>query len=264
MPLYVDQLLRKVHVCTSPQRIISVVPSQTELLYDLELDEEVIAITKFCVHPLIWFETKPRIGGTKNLNLQKIKELQPDLILANKEENNKKDIEELASHFPVWVSDVNTLSSAYAMIKEVGKIVNKEEKAEELLEQIRIAFSHYKPKNAPNKLRTVYLIWKEPYMTIGSNTFIHEMLSYGGFENIFSDKSRYPEIDATDLIGRNCQVVLLSSEPYPFQAKHVNELKALLPDTKILLADGELFSWYGSRMLQAPEYFKNLYREATQ
>jgi ABC-type Fe3+-hydroxamate transport system substrate-binding protein len=262
MPLYTDQLSRSIKISALPQRIISVVPSQTELLYDLGLREEVIGITKFCVHPEKWFETKIRIGGTKQLHIQKIKELRPDLIIANKEENKKEDIEELAKEFPVWISDVHDLSSAYAMINDIGKIVGKENESTSLIKNIASGFS--KLSADQRKIRTTYLIWKDPYLTIGNDTFIHQMLSYAGFENIFSDKTRYPAIEVNEMIERNCELLLLSSEPYPFKQKHIDELQALFPATKILLADGELFSWYGSRMLKAPSYFQKLYTEATQ
>jgi ABC-type Fe3+-hydroxamate transport system substrate-binding protein len=232
MPLYTDQLSRTVNIVDNPKRIISVVPSQTELLHYLGLENEVIAITKFCIHPYQWFRTKIRIGGTKRLNLEKIKELNPDLILAHKEENNKKEIEELVNHFPVWISDIDGLDSAYWMIKEIGQIVGKEKRAEELLTDIRASFAHYNNRNIFSKPGTAYLIWKDPYMTIGGDTFIHHMLEYAGFKNIFSYKTRYPEIKISDLTTATCQVLLLSSEPYPFQQKHIDELQSLLPDTK--------------------------------
>lgn len=262
MPLYTDQLSRSIEISALPKRIISVVPSQTELLYDLGLIEEVIGITKFCVHPKEWFQTKTRIGGTKQLNIQKIKELKPDLILANKEENKKEDIEALEKELPVWISDVNDLSSAYAMINDVGKIVGRENKSTDLIKNINFQFSTLSADQ--RKIRTAYLIWKDPYLTVGSDTFIHQMLSHAGFENIFSDETRYPSIDLTALVEKNCDLLLLSSEPYPFKQKHIDELQSLLPEIKILLVDGELFSWYGSRMLKAPSYFQNLYAAATQ
>ena len=261
MPHYTDQLLRTIAISATPQRIVSTVPSQTELLHYLGLDKEVIGITKFCIHPSAWFRSKERIGGTKQLNIAKIKDLKPDLILANKEENQKNLIEELALQFPVWVSDVNDLSSACVMIKEIGSITGREKKAEELVQGIRSAF--YSENIIPNqRLRTAYLIWKEPYLTVGGDTFIHQMVEYAGFKNIFADRARYPQIEIEEINGLDCELLLLSTEPYPFKENHVEELKQLLPKTKILLVDGELFSWYGSRLLQAPSYFKNLHTRA--
>lgn len=263
MPLYTDQLSRIININGSPKRIISTVPSQTELLHYLGLEEEVIAITKFCVHPLSWYQTKTRIGGTKQLNLARIRELKPDFIVANKEENKKDEIEALANSFPVWISDVTDLSSAYAMIKTIGAIINKEENAGKLVDKIQLAFAQQEKQIEDQKLKTAYLIWKDPYMTVGGDTFIHQMLEYAGFENIFTNKKRYPQIEIEELISLNCQLLLLSTEPYPFRLNHIHELLELLPQTKIILADGEFFSWYGSRLLQAPAYFRKLYQEVT-
>lgn len=252
---FTDQLGRTIEIDRTPKRIISLVPSQTELLYDLGLDEEVIGITKFCVHPEHWFRNKTRIGGTKTVNINKIKELQPDLIIANKEENVKEQVDELAKHFPVFVTDVNSLDDAYQMIYHIGKLTGKESKSEQIIKQINEGFSQLQTSN---KLQTAYLIWKDPFMTIGGDTFVDDMLYYAGAVNIFSDKSRYPEITIKDLQDRGCQLLLLSSEPYPFSQKHVDELQSHLPTTKILLVDGEMFSWYGSRLLKAPSYFQKL------
>jgi ABC-type Fe3+-hydroxamate transport system substrate-binding protein len=256
MPGYIDQLGRTIELKQTPKRIISLVPSQTELLFDLGLNEEVIGITKFCVHPEHWFKTKTRVGGTKQLHLEKIKGLQPDLIIANKEENVQSQIEELSKDFPVWVSDVNNLNDALEMIESIGEIVNKQSKAKETADQIGKSFAQFQTQNS--KLQTCYLIWKDPYMTIGGDTFINDMLSHAGFENLFQYQTRYPEVTIGELQTLNCQLLLLSSEPFPFKQKHVDELQPLLPNSKIILVDGEMFSWYGSRLLKAPAYFQQL------
>ena len=257
MPVYTDQLLRSVEIPCPPKRIISLVPSQTELLYDLGLEDEVIGITKFCIHPELWFRNKQRIGGTKTLHLDKIRELQPDLIIANKEENVQEQVETLVLEFPVWISDVNNLQDAFKMIEQIGCITDKQAKAKELSTQISIAFNKYE-STTESKPKTCYLIWKDPYMTIGGDTFIHSLLSYAGFDNIFAASKRYPEISIEDLKTLNCELLLLSSEPYPFQQKHINELQQQLPGTKILLVEGEAFSWYGSRLLHTPAYLQQL------
>jgi ABC-type Fe3+-hydroxamate transport system substrate-binding protein len=259
MPFITDQLSRKINVVEKPSRIISIVPSQTELLYFFGLDKEVIGITKFCVHPEKWFREKQRIGGTKTVNIPKIKELQPDLIIANKEENIKEQVEELAQDFPVWISDVNSLEEAYEMIERVGSMTGKQEKATTLLERIKTGFAQLVPRAL--KKRTAYLIWKDPYMTVGGDTFINDMLSAAGFYNIFQDRQRYPEITIEDLNQANCEILLLSSEPYPFKQKHIDHIQKQLPGAKILLVDGEAFSWYGSRLLHAADYFQELQKE---
>lgn len=249
-----------------PKRIISLVPSQTELLYHLGLEQETVGITKFCVHPAAWFQTKTRVGGTKAVNSKIIHQLQPDLVIANKEENAKEQVEELAIDLPVWVTDVNNLTDALQMIKDIGELTGKQSQAHAITEDIRKGFeelnqpqtSNPKPQTQNLKPRTAYLIWQKPYMTVGGDTFIHDMLSRCGFENVFADRKRYPETDIAELQSANCQLVFLSSEPYPFKQKHLDELAAQLPGCKLVLADGEYFSWYGSRLLKAPAYFRKL------
>ena len=249
------------HLNYNPKRIISVVPSQTELLSDMGLQAETVGITKFCVHPNRWFKTKTRVGGTKTINLKTIEELQPDLIIANKEENVKEQIEQLALKYPVWLTDVNNLEEALQMIGDIGVLTGKQEQAFSMIDQIKKAFAALPKMEKP--VKTAYLIWQKPYMTIGGDTFINDMLTHCGFENVFADKDRYPEISINNLLIANCQLLLLSSEPYPFKQKHLDELKTHLPQTKILLVDGEFFSWYGSRLLKAPEYFNKLINSVT-
>lgn len=265
MPVFTDQVGRNVEI-SSVRRIISLVPSQTELLYDLGLHNEVVGITKFCVHPNEWFQSKTRVGGTKDVKMDIIDQLQPDLIIANKEENVKEQVDELAKKYPVWVSDVNSLEDAYEMILQTGVITSRKEIAENLVAQIQQEFAGLRttiPITIGNRLRTAYLIWRDPYMTIGSDTFIHSMLKLAGFENVFGDRVRYPETNVKEIIERNPDIILLSSEPYPFKEKHIEELRSSGIDSKILMVDGEMFSWYGSRLLKAPTYFEKLAKEAS-
>lgn len=257
MPVYTDQTGRIVDVPARPSRIVSLVPSQTELLSTLGLDEQVVGITKFCVHPHNWFRHKTRVGGTKTIHTHIIDSLQPDLILANKEENLKEQVDILAEKYPVWVSDVHDLDSALAMLEQFGFMTGTSEKANELIHAIKNGFSVL--PSVKNQLPTAYLIWRNPYMTVGGDTFIHDMLNRCGLQNIFGHLTRYPSITVGDL--KACQLLLLSSEPYPFKQQHIDELQAQLPHTTILLADGELFSWYGSRLLHAPAYFAALLRQ---
>ncbi|HOZ52953.1 MAG TPA: helical backbone metal receptor [Chitinophagaceae bacterium] len=239
----------------STKRIISVVPSQTELLYDLGLNEEVVGITKFCIHPHEWYKSKKRIGGTKNLNIDLIHSLQPDLIIANKEENTKEQIEELQKQYPVYLSDIYNLDDALNMIKDIGKLVNKVAESESIVQSIQIAKSN--ATFTKTNLKTLYLIWKDPYMVAGKTTFIDSMLTEAGFNNCV-DKSRYPILSMNDITELNPEVILLSSEPYPFKQKHIDEFQNILPSCKLFLVDGELFSWYGSRLCQSFEYFSKL------
>lgn len=243
-------------------QIISLVPSQTELLYDLGLEEEVKGITKFCVHPKAWYKNKTCIGGTKSLKIDLIKKINPDLIIANKEENVKEQIEELAKTFDVFVTDINSLEDALEMIKNIGTLTGKAKKASGIANRIEKKFQQLSDSlSGKQKIKTAYLIWRNPYMAVGGNTFINAMLQYCGAENIFANVDRYPEINLEDLqinkSGKStCELLLLSSEPYPFKEKHLLEIKSSLPFIKIILVNGEMFSWYGSRLLKAADYFK--------
>jgi ABC-type Fe3+-hydroxamate transport system substrate-binding protein len=239
------------------QRIISLVPSQTELLYDLGLDEEVIGITKFCVHPEKWFKAKTRIGGTKNINIEKIISLHPDLVIANKEENVKGQIKALQQFTEIYVSDVSNIIDAKNMISHVGELVNKKPEAQLLVAEIENKFSQLE-KIDHNKIPAAYLIWNKPFMTVGGNTFINDMMNVCGLRNVFANEMRYPETSIEQLQSLNCEVLLLASEPFPFKQKHIDELERYLPNTNILLVDGEMFSWYGSRLLYAPDYLIRL------
>jgi len=243
-----------------PKRIVSLVPSQTELLHWLGLEEETVGITKFCVHPDSWFRSKTRVGGTKAVNKLAVDSLQPDLIIANKEENLQSEIESLAADYPVWLTDVKNLDDALKMIGDIGQITNKQNEASVLIKEINNRFDQLnsQQKTENPKPKTCYLIWQNPYMTIGGDTFINDMLSRCGLENVFANKTRYPELTTYQLQTTNYQLLLLPSEPFPFKQKHVDELQIQLPNTKIVLVDGEMFSWYGSRLLTAAEYFKKL------
>ncbi|MDQ0065640.1 ABC transporter substrate-binding protein [Chryseobacterium lathyri] len=238
-------------------RVISLVPSVTEALFDLGLSEnEVVGRTKFCIHPESKVKTIPVIGGTKNINIDKIRALRPDLILANKEENIKEQVEALMNDFKVIVTNIETIEDNYYLLKTLGNLFNKEERAQqfnlkiyEVLEQAKL----------DSTVKVAYLIWKSPYMTIGSDTFIHRVLSEIGFENIFKNRTRYPEIQMEDLV--EAEVIMLSSEPFPFKEKHIEEMKAFYPDKKIMIVDGEAFSWYGTHIAKCGDYFTGLLAE---
>ncbi len=249
-----DQMQRLVELPVyPPRRIVSLVPSQTELLYDLGLDAEVVGITKFCVHPPHWFRQKHRIGGTKQVKQAVIESLQPDLIIGNKEENDREQIEILATRYPVWMSDVHTLSDAAHMMQMIGQLTGRTETAQRLVQQIQQTFAPV-PKPQPLR-RAAYFIWRKPWMVAAADTFIHEMLQIAGFVNVFERRTRYPEIALSELAEANPEVILLSSEPYPFQQKHIAEIEHFCPSAVIQLVDGELFSWYGSRLQYSAAYF---------
>jgi ABC-type Fe3+-hydroxamate transport system substrate-binding protein len=251
----IDQLGRSISFPGAPVRIVSLVPSQTELLFDLDLEDRVVGITKFCIHPEHWRKTKTIVGGTKKIDIETIRSLHPDLIIGNKEENTQEDIELLSKEFPVWMSNIVTVADAMKMIRAVGDLTQTETKAEHIADHIQQDFAAIKKIPA---LRTLYLIWRKPWMAAGAGTFIHEMLGLTGLTNCLSNQHRYPELTSEDIAKLNAEVILLSSEPYPFQKKHIHELKLLCPNAKILLVDGEIFSWYGSRLLKVLPYITHL------
>lgn len=257
--LFKDQMHRTIRLESTPKRIVSLVPSQTEFLASLGLEDEVVGITKFCIHPKRWFRSKTRVGGTKNVNLDKVKSLQPDLIVANKEENTQEDIEALMEIAPVWISDIYTLDDAFQMMLSLGEICGKSEVAIELVDQIRNQFQQFERQlRSQNQGKVVYLIWKNPYIAVGSSTFIDHLLSRCGFQNLLFDQPRYPEwIPSSD---QALDFIFLSSEPFPFKTSDIEELKAIFPAAQIQLVDGELFSWYGSRLLESVPYFEELIR----
>lgn len=256
MPSFQDQTGRWITPEQTPQRIISLVPSQTELLFDLGLNDQIIGITRFCIHPPEYYRYKTKVGGTKQLKMDIIQQLNPDLIIANKEENIKEQADYLSGLYPVWVSDVNNLPDALAMITQVGTLTGRPNEANDLAKRINSAFSNLPLYTKP--VKAAYLIWQNPYMVAGGNTFIHAMMELAGFDNLFGDSPRYPETNIDELINKAPEVILLSSEPFPFSAKHKEALQNYFPGTKIILTDGELFSWYGSRLLKAPGYFSRL------
>jgi ABC-type hemin transport system substrate-binding protein len=260
MPVFYDQMNKAVYLQQTPKRIISIVPSQTELLFDLGLDEKIVGITKFCIHPAEKIKHITKIGGTKQLNIEAIHNLRPHLIIANKEENEQSQVEELMKHYPVWISDIHNLPTALDMIIKVGEITGTKNKANKIAEEISLQFVSLTP--AQPKFSVMYLIWRKPYMAAGSGTFIDNMLQLCGFENVVAAQ-RYPELSTDEIIAARPDVLLLSSEPYPFGQKHIDEFKLMLPEAKIELVDGELFSWYGSRLLHSPPYFNTLIDKLT-
>lgn len=250
-----DQTGRSVTVSDKPLRIISLVPSQTELLHYLGLGDRVVGITRFCIHPPEWFRSKPRVGGTKQVDADRIHSLQPDLILANQEENTREEILSLAAHYPVWVSDVRTWDDCLAMIQQVGALTATEEKADDLV--AALTASHKRWVKLPPR-RVLYLIWRRPWMGVGSETFIHAIMQESGVVNVLAADKRYPELSEEAIKALKPDEVWLSSEPFPFRDQHVAELRTMLPAATIRLVDGGLFSWYGPRMLQLQSYLPTL------
>ena len=257
LPLTVtDQMGRRVAVPFPPQRIVSLVPSQTELLFDLGLGSRVVGLTKFCIHPPEARQTAAIIGGTKNFDFAKIEALKPDLIIGNKEENYQTGIKELAARYPVWLSDISTLSQALDMIRRVGFIAGAKDRGEQLAAEIAGSFAALVTPQL--LISAAYFIWRKPYMVAASGTFIDDMLQRAGFSNAFAHLGRYPEVTPEQLAKAAPAHIFLSSEPYPFGEKHLAEFQDICPSAKVQVVDGELFTWYGTRLLLSAAYFETL------
>lgn len=258
--MHTDQIGHSIHLAQLPQRIVSLVPSQTEYLFDLGLDDRIVGITKFCVHPEEARRRKTIVGGTKNLHHDRIAALQPDLIIANKEENTAADILALQRDYAVWTSDIITLADSYAMMRSLATLTGTEALGQWWLERIQSGFGQLQQHH---QRRALYFIWAKPWMVAGRSTFIHQLMHCAGFANASDQLAdpRYPEVRAEDIAASDAEYLLLSSEPYPFGADHRAEMQALFPTKKVILVDGEMFSWYGSRMALAAknfEQFQNL------
>ncbi|MBF6640702.1 ABC transporter substrate-binding protein [Flavobacterium sp. J49] len=267
MKTFTDQLGKTHSFEIVPKRIVSLVPSQTELLYDLGLEENIVGITKFCVHPFHFKSTKKIIGGTKKVHFEKIRLLQPDIIIANKEENTIEIVEELSKICPVWVTDIITLEDNLKMIADFGTLFNKRTEARKWIDKINFAhadFQHFIIDKPVNKV--AYFIWANPYMVASGDTFINELLKLNKFENIYDNhpkyEGRYPEVIIQKMrIQGDPDLVLLSSEPFPFTDEHAFELGRFTHHAKTVFVDGEMFSWYGSRIVKAFGYFKILHEK---
>lgn len=256
-----DQLQRTLTFKATPKRIVSLVPSQTEMLHDLGLEDHIVGITKFCIHPKHYKKSKTIVGGTKQVHYDKIKALKPDVILCNKEENTKEIVSELEKIAPVHVSDIFTVNDALELFTQYGKLFAIETTANAFVDKIKGKQKTFLKliKNTPPK-KVAYFIWRNPWMVAASNTIVNHLLELNNFENCFAAKMRYPEVSLEMLKQQNPEIVLLSSEPYPFKEKHIAEIQKVVPNAKVLLVDGEMFSWYGTHLLQAFDYYQKLHK----
>jgi iron complex transport system substrate-binding protein len=248
-----DHLGRKVEFEYPPKRIISLCPGITETLYFLE--NELVGRTKYCIFPVEKVKGATVVGGTKEINLQTIRELNPDLIIAEKEENTKEIVESLEGEFPVFVAEVQSIQGAYRMILDMGRITDRERQAELLVQSIQQKFQSL---SAIQGKRVAYVIWRKPYMVVGKNTYINSVLEELGFSNPCIElEGRYPAVTEEQLKSMKLDYIFLATEPFPFQEKHKEEFQQFLPNSTPLIVDGEMF-WYGAKMLKAAEYLQTL------
>ncbi len=254
-----DQIGKTFSFAEVPKRIVSLVPSQTELLVSLGLEDSIVGLTKFCINPVGFKNTKTIVGGTKTINFDKIAALNPDIIICNKEENTQQIVEELSGICPVWTTDIYTIEDNNQMILDFGKIFDVEENASKIVFEINFAMQDFQTFATKQSLvKVAYFIWKNPYMVAANSTFINEILRLNNFQNSFENLERYPEVQIENIKENDINFILLSSEPYPFKEDDFDDFVQLNEKVKITVVDGEMFSWYGSRLILAFEYFKKL------
>jgi ABC-type Fe3+-hydroxamate transport system substrate-binding protein len=229
-------------------RIVCLVPSITELLCDLGLSEQLVGRTGFCIHPWETVKSIPKVGGTKDLKFDRIRELEPTHVIVNVDENRKEDADALAEFIPnVVVTHPLEPRDNLALYRQMGETFGVEDEAEKLCGEFEAAYE-LATENRGAEQSVLYLIWRDPWMTIAPATYISQTLSLFGWETVpRQTEERYLRID----IGA-CDVdrVLLSSEPFHFKEHHVREVEGLVPGATVSLIDGEMTSWYGSRAIR--------------
>jgi ABC-type Fe3+-hydroxamate transport system substrate-binding protein len=239
-------------------RIVCLVPSITELLCDLGLSEQVVGRTGFCIHPWEVVRQIPKVGGTKDVLMDRVRDLEPTHVVVNVDENLKEDAEALAEFVPnVVVTHPQEPRDNLALYRQMGETFGREAEAERLCERFEEAYGRASAAAGPER-HVLYLIWRDPWMTVAPDTYIAQTLKLFGWRNFCNpegDKSsevRYPEVDLADFAG--VDRVLLSSEPFHFKEHHVAEVAELVPGAEVSLIDGEMTSWYGSRAIAGLEY----------
>lgn len=229
-------------------RIVSLVPSLTELLIHLGLGKQIVGRTRFCIFPEDQVGDIPIIGGTKNPNLDKIRAQKPDIIVANYEENRKEDITQLQSEFRVFLTDIRSISDAFVSIRDIGNLFGVSGQTQALIRQIEQEFNK-RPDMPP--IPTLYLIWRDPWMGVSRDTYINDVMQHWNLSNVLLSDNRYPVINPDTTTFDRPELILLSSEPFPFKTKHSEEIRSVFTGARVEFVDGKWFSWYGSRMLPA-------------
>jgi ABC-type Fe3+-hydroxamate transport system substrate-binding protein len=248
----------EVHKAGAPRRIVSLVPSLTEALFALGLGPRVVGVTDWCVHPADAVAPLPKVGGTKNPSLARIFELQPDLVIANHEENRERDVARLReAGLCVWVTYPRTVADGIAVTRELAELGAPADRAQPLLAALDAAFAAAQAAAPVRRARVFCPIWKQPWMAVGADTYADDLLALCGGANVFADRRerRYPMVSDADIVAAQPEVILLPDEPYAFGARDVAELAALdIPASRtgrIHCLDGTWISWYGPRIARA-------------
>lgn len=235
-------------------RIVSLVPSITELICELGLADQLVGRTGFCIHPKELLKKIPKVGGTKSVNLEKVRALRPTHVIVNVDENKKETADALAQFVPnVIVTHPLAPQDNLKLYRQIGEAFAKEREAGELCSRFEAAYREVQERKFPAR-NVLYLIWKNPWMTVSRDTYVSRKLGLFGLQTLpESADARYPVISLEESWLRDVELVLLSSEPYRFQQKHLDEIANTLKKPARLI-DGEMTSWYGSRAIQGLRY----------
>lgn len=263
---YVDALNRAVELSATPRRIISLVPSLTEALFAFGVGRKVVGVTSFCVEPREAVADRPKVGGTKTLRVERVLELQPDLVVASAEENRKEDIEALVREgLPVFVTLPTTVAEAIDMMEQLADMAGAGRTAGKIVKEARRALDEVREQcQSRRPVRTFCPIWRNPWMTVGPGTYVHDFITVCGAENIFQWRhERYPKVELAEMAERDPEVVLLPDEPFRFGAKHVPEVAAYrevraVVDGRIYLVEGKHLCWYGPRIAGSLRFVSGL------
>lgn len=241
------------------RRIVCLVPSLSEALFALGLGDRVVGVTDWCIHPADAVAGLPKLGGTKNPDVQRILDLSPDLVIANREENTRRDVERMQrAGLRVWVTDPRSVRGGVLLLRELAELGAEPERVSRVIDPIEAALRRAESRAAPRS-RVFCPIWKRPWMAVGSDTYADDLLRVCGAENVFADRPgrRYPIVEEAEIVAAAPEVVLLPDEPYAFGPTDVRELARLpIPAAqagRIHCVDGTLVSWYGPRIGRAIE-----------
>jgi ABC-type Fe3+-hydroxamate transport system substrate-binding protein len=246
----------------APRRIVSLVPSLTESVATLGGADRLVGVTDWCVHPADVVKSIPRIRGTKNPYVKGILELRPDLVLANREENRERHVAELRRHVPVFVTYPRSVFDALKTIRDLGVILEVRDRALDIVGMCEFLIQEAHKRVDPY-FHTACLIWRDPWMAVGPDTYIHDLLGHFGWVNVYrEDDGRYPETSLEALSDRCPEVVLLPSEPYAFGERDREEVQAAvwkkIPECRVVLVEGSYLTWWGARTLSALRYLGQL------
>ena len=247
---------------SSPRRIVSLVPSLTETIALLAGTDKLAGITRYCIHPQEKLRQIPRIGGTKDPNIDQILSADIDLVIANKEENLPQHIEALEKKLPVFITFPRSIQQTIKTVMDLGILTDARDNAEQFSHSCKAILKAIEADSAiAPPLKTACMIWKDPWMTVGPDTYVSDVLATLGLQNIFdSSQDRYFKTALEDVIAREPQVILLPDEPYEFgksdKALIEDFLKAQGAKARVELIDGSSLTWFGSRTLPALGYLR--------